>query len=274
MPAPRLSRPVLRGLPALAVLSICLLGAWLRSHRPGAAPGAPPPRVTAESSGGRDIAPAASPAPPSLDAGAPATSDPALTDPDSPLSTEDSERNRLWAKKHPVAALSWLRSVRAGEQRVAVAEILCADLMPKHPRAALALAESCRDGSDGVATRAASRNLLENLAQQWAERDFEAAADWALAKEPGESRERLLRRLAFARAETDPGAASRMVAREMIPGDHQDEAAMAVLHRWIQTDEGAALAWIESFPAGALRDRALDEVASLAAAPLSGPRPE
>lgn len=270
MSAPHLSRPIRRGLIAL---SACLLCAWILSRIPGAAPDTAPlvstgPRPRA---GAREIVPATPPAPPSLRAEATKATDPALADPDSPLATGDLHRNRLWAERHPAVALAWLRRARAGEQRVAVAEVLCAELMPAQPRVALALAENCRDDGDDGATRAAMRNLLDNLAQQWAERDFEAATGWALSKAPGEPRDRLLQRMAFARAGTDPEAAGRLVAKEMSPGHHRDEAAMAVLHQWIQTDAGAALAWIDSFPAGALRERALDEVASLAAAPPESP---
>ncbi len=118
------------------------------------------------------------------------------------------------------------------------------------------VAENCL-GND---TNNVAQNLLDNLAQQWAIQDVQAASTWALTKPPGEQRDRLLQRIAFVESRTNPEQAARLTVEQMSPGPTQSEAAISVLYQWARSDSGAALAWAESFPAGDLRDRAIKEV--------------
>ena len=186
--------------------------------------------------------------------------DAALREPGSPVNTLDPDKNREWARAFPAAAVAWLGTAPAGGQGVAVAEILCPELMAVSPMAAVTLAESrLGDGTDDAA-----KNLLDNMAHQWAEKDMQAASDWALGKPEGAQRDRLLQRVAFVKARTDPQEAARLVFEKMSPGPDQNEAAVSVLCQWARRDAGAALAWAESFPPGELRERALEEVVAVA----------
>jgi hypothetical protein len=103
-------------------------------------------------------------------------------------------------------------------------------------------------------------SLLENLAAQWAARDFDAAHGWVRQQEAGEFRDALLARIAFAGSQSDPVAAAQIVVTEMAPGPRQNEAAISVLHQWAQIDLEAASAWAVNFPVGDFRKRALAEV--------------
>ena len=103
--------------------------------------------------------------------------------------------------------------------------------------------------------------LFENLALQWASTDLPAARAWAETQPPSEFRSELVMRIGFALAHNDPEAAARYVVRETAPGPIQTEAAITVLHQWLQRDPDAAAAWANEFPAGPLRERALQEVA-------------
>lgn len=105
--------------------------------------------------------------------------------------------------------------------------------------------------------------LLENLALQWASADLPAARAWTESQPPGEFRSELVTRIGFALAQSDPEAAANYVVREMEPGPGQEEAAISVLHQWLQKEPDAARAWVEEFPPGAMRDRALQEVAGM-----------
>lgn len=102
--------------------------------------------------------------------------------------------------------------------------------------------------------------LLENLAAQWASRDFDAAHTWARQQEDGELRDALLARIAFAGAQSDPLAAAQIVSAEMASGPGQNEAALSVLHQWLLRDFKAAASWAATFPPGDLRTRAQAEI--------------
>lgn len=102
--------------------------------------------------------------------------------------------------------------------------------------------------------------LFENLAHQWASTDLAAARSWTETQPPSEFRSELAARIGFVLAQTDPEAAAHYVIQQTEPGPSQTEAAISVLHQWLQKDPEAAAAWANGFPAGPLRDRALGEV--------------
>ena len=61
-------------------------------------------------------------------------------------------------------------------------------------------------------------------------------------------------------AKTSPADAVRLISEQMSPGQFPNAAAISVLYQWAQLDAATALAWAESFPAGDLRERAIQEV--------------
>lgn len=176
-----------------------------------------------------------------------------LATPDIPENLDDA---RAWARTNSAAALAWALTAPDGGQRDAVAEIVCLQVAEMDPARAVRLAEQFG---------ASCSNVLENLVQQWAERDGAAALSYALDKPAGEEQERLLGRIAFARAQSDPAQAANFVAEKISPGEIQAEAAISVLHQWALRDAPAAAAWAQSFPEGALRVRAIQEVENLTA---------
>jgi len=191
-----------------------------------------------------------------------------LTNSESPINSQDLDKNRDWARNFPAEALDWLRTAPDGKQRVAIAEIVCSELAQTNPAAAVTLAEQCL----GEGTNNAAQYLLGNMAEQWAGQDMQAASAWALAKPAGEQRDLLLQHIAFAESKTDPYQAAQLVASQISPGQTQNEAAMSVLYQWTQEDAPAAMAWAESFPAGDFRDRAIKEVKNVSSV-ASGTQP-
>lgn len=129
----------------------------------------------------------------------------------------------------------------------------CLHLAERDPRAAVILA---------INTQAADTHpgLMENLTAQWAMHDFQDAHEWVLQQEPGEWRDGLMARVAFARSQSNPAAAAQVVINEMAPGNQQTEAVISVLHQWALRDMDGASAWVNQFPEGALRERAFDEL--------------
>ena len=190
----------------------------------------------------------------------------ALTSTNSPINSQDLNQNRDWAREFPDQALIWLQSAPEGPQRDTVAEMVCSHMAQTNAVEALALAERYL----GSNTNGVMQNVLDNVAQQWAGQDMQAASAWALAKTPDEGRDRLLARVAYVQSQTNPEEAARMVSRQILPGIAQNEAAISVIHQWAQQDAAAARAWAESLPQG-LRERAINEVTNVSAHSLENP---
>lgn len=166
---------------------------------------------------------------------------------------EEPDELRDWARERPDQALAWLPGAIADERRDAVVEMICARIAEYDPAQAVALAE--RYPTEGA-------HLLENLVHQWAEQNSTEAKAYALARPPGAGRDRLLSRVAYIEAKTNPADAAKLIAHFISPGEIQTEAALSVLHQWAQTDPGAASAWAAIFPSASLRHRAANEVAA------------
>ncbi len=166
---------------------------------------------------------------------------------------DDPDECRQWARENPELALAWLASAQEGPQRDALVETVCAKIAESNPAQAVALAEQ-------YATN--NTYLLANLVYQWSQRDAEARA-YALAKPKGEQRDHLLARVALTRAKEDPIDAAMLVVQEITPGEIQNEAAMSVVHQWALLNPTQALGWVELFPEGELRTRALNEIENI-----------
>ncbi|CAM3048498.1 hypothetical protein [Rariglobus hedericola] len=99
------------------------------------------------------------------------------------------------------------------------------------------------------------------LFRQWADRDFAAALECADRQPAGPWREEMFGWLALVVARLNPAEAATMADRDMKPGLVRNETVISILHLWARTDLARATTWADSFPPGAFRDRALDEVA-------------
>lgn len=108
-----------------------------------------------------------------------------------------------------------------------------------------------------------SNAVCEDIIQKWAVRDFASAAGWAGNEPAGEQRDRLMARLAYVRAQTQPAVAAKLVVEQIPAGAVQTEAGICVLHQWALRDFDAAMAWANSFP-GELQDRGRQELAGIA----------
>jgi hypothetical protein len=185
-------------------------------------------------------------------------STPLIADADtsSPDALEDSDEIRAWARSHPQRAREWLANAPDGVKRDTVAEMVCLQIAETDPAAATTLADSYGAGCT---------NVLENIVLQWAGQDIQAASKWAATKPPGTQRDNLLSRIAFVESKTYPENAATLVAELIPPGQIQDEAAISVLYQWAQKDPRAAMKWAQTFSAGALHDRAVNEVQNIIA---------
>lgn len=183
----------------------------------------------------------------------PASEQPSTTELRPTVPPDDPDECRQWARENPELALAWLACAQEGPQRDALVETVCAKIAESNPAQAVALAEQYAPNNT---------YLLANLVYQWFQRDANARA-YALAKPKGEQRDHLLARIALARAKEDPIDSAMLVVQEITPGEIQNEAAMSVVHQWALRDPTRVLGWVELFPEGDLRTRALNEIENI-----------
>lgn len=173
------------------------------------------------------------------------------------LMPPDAEREKAlrslaqdWAAEDPTAAERWAASLETSAEREHAMSHICLKVAEVNPDEAANIAQWHR----------IDKGVVEAIASRWAESDFEAAVVWAGTFSDPETRNRILSRLALARAGTAPEEAAVIVSESLAPGEAQQEAAIAVLHQWLLKDVHAAQRWVEMFPEGALKERAVAEI--------------
>lgn len=157
-----------------------------------------------------------------------------------------------WSTADIGGVLTWLTSLLDTNDRSLAAGATTAQVRQADPAGALDLSQALRVGLDD--------GSFEHLAQLWTEDDPRAATDWVATQPAGALRDRLLARIAWVRAATDPAEASALVLNHMQPGETRSQAVLAVVHQWAMREPGEAAEWVGHFPTGALRDRALAEL--------------
>jgi hypothetical protein len=158
-----------------------------------------------------------------------------------------------WADRDLVGAQQWAERLPEGEERSSVLTDLCFQMARSDPRKGVEQAEQY-----GLAGQPGE--LFGVLLQQWAAKDPNNAADWVKEHSSVDQQDRLIARIALVLADTSPAEAVQMILNDLPAGDAQTESAMSVLHQWAGQDQQGARAWVELFPDGELRERALSEL--------------
>ena len=183
---------------------------------------------------------------------------------------------REWAKLDPDAALAWANSLEGSDKGSALVSVV-SEMAVKDPAGAAAMAASFGEEDQNRAYR--------EIAEQWARQDFSAAESW-IGTLSGEAREGALGEAIEVLAASDPAGAAAMLA-QMESGRSRDRAiedvaqawaaespakaaewlvaqetgdmggAMRqVMMTWVNKDSAGALGFVESQPAGEIRDSA------------------
>lgn len=163
--------------------------------------------------------------------------------------------------RDPIDALNQVSAIHNKEERKAAAMKICRHLSETDPALAVEAALVLEVGRDGSL---AGRNTLCSLAKTWAKADLMAALEWAMGQpgDPDGCMDQIVKGIAFELSRTMPREAASLVVLHMTPGDHaQFIATMDVVRQWGAVDFDAALSWVDQFPEGPTRDRALDELA-------------
>jgi hypothetical protein len=159
-------------------------------------------------------------------------------------------------EKDPDRAFAAAMEFPEGDQRNNALESVCFGLAKDDPAKAVETAE--RYGLEK------QPGTMENLLHQWASSDLSSASSWATSRPDGEQREQYMSRIAYVWAQSSPSDAARFVVEQIPPGLTQTEAAIMVVHQWALRDPAGAASWVESFPEGPIRDRAVNELKGLA----------
>jgi hypothetical protein len=162
-----------------------------------------------------------------------------------------------WALKDPQGAEKWASQLRDRKEKTLMLSNICYQLAEADPAQAIQTAER-------VDLQEQKYGMVQNVAQQWAAQDFSAASAWILQQPAGAQRNQLLMQVVLVQSQINPESAAVLVAENIPPGPIQDEAALTVVVQWAKNDRDGAKAWVESFSSGPLRQRAENQLASLA----------
>ena len=160
----------------------------------------------------------------------------------------------LWPKVDAAAALAWTARLPDLAERGDAYERVLSSLAGIDPARAVEVSAS-RDVSHET-----NGTLTSNLVTAWATADFRSARRWALNLPSGARRDKCVARVATVEAQNFPADAARFALKRLPSGPVLDETVVTTVYFWAERDEVEARRWVESFPAGPLRDRVLAEV--------------
>ena len=159
---------------------------------------------------------------------------------------------RLWSAADIGGAVTWLTSLLNNADRGNAATAAAAQVAQTDTPGALELAQLL-----GLGTADGS---LEHLTQLWTEENPREAMAWIVTQPTGLNRDRLLSRIAWVRAQSEPAEAAGLVLDHMKAGALRDDAIIGVVRQWALRDPSGATTWVGEFQPGPLRTRALREL--------------
>lgn len=172
----------------------------------------------------------------------------------------------LWSQKDPQTSLAWAtRLPDAKEQQDTLADVLV-EASQTNPALAVNLAKQCP-------ALKSDAPVLPALVQQWAEKDYSSAVTWTANQPAGATRDQMFARIALVESKTNPQQAGLLVTTQIPPGPVQEDSALSVLHQWAVNDPSGALDWVETFPDGPLKNRALSDLSGFLPPPASRTEP-
>lgn len=159
-----------------------------------------------------------------------------------------------WATAAPDLAEAWALTLPLPAERQAALSTICLSASDVVPLWAIDMATRNSLG-DGI---------TQNVSKRWASRDFDSALRWAENLPPGKNRDAFLSAVLVTRAKDEPSQAASLIAGKIPPGDVQNEAVIATVHQWLLKDPDKAGDWIEQFPEGPMREKAIEEYEGMA----------
>jgi hypothetical protein len=164
----------------------------------------------------------------------------------------------VWADKDLSAALEWAKTIPEGPSREAT-------ILAIGYEGARTNSFEAFDLTASLPPSAGRDALLLHLARQWSANEPAEAIEWANSVSDPALREKLISAAAISAATQDPVGAASLIATNLAPGPSQDQAAVAIVQRWAQTDPEAAASWVNQFPEGSVKTAASEALASVQA---------
>lgn len=164
---------------------------------------------------------------------------------------------KFWTLHDAPAVLAWASQLPDPSERKFALSQACMQISERDPQEAIQKAIEYR-------LHEADNGLLENLTAQWATEDLPAAFDWVSQQPAGELRDKLVLHVALVCSKIAPAEAARLVLNQIPAGTNQNEAVISVVYQWALQDKEGAKAWAQLFPEGSLRQRAMNEIMTIA----------
>ena len=157
-----------------------------------------------------------------------------------------------WGASDPAAAAQWAGRLSDETERTEALAAIASEAVRSEPILALELACSLPD--------AAMTELVPRAVMEWAVGEPVAAADWAGRISSVSLRATALAGIAVVWSERDPSAAATMAVQELPAGRLQADTIVSIVQRWGRQAPEEATAWVDQFPAGDLRDAAMESL--------------
>lgn len=162
-----------------------------------------------------------------------------------------------WAMKDPQAAITWAKNLPPTNARLNAYRTIAQQLAQSDPQAAIRLAETLPGQT--------RKNLMPNLINQWAAKDFDGARAWVTSQKDPVRLQQALSGFMSSWTQKDPSDAASFLEQTAIAQPNskllQNQFA-AVAQQWAAQDRDAAMAWASSLQDKNQRDKVLTGIHS------------
>jgi len=162
----------------------------------------------------------------------------------------------VWANNDPTNAMNWARSLPDSAVRGQALTSVASETIRSQPLMALEIALDLPSGQQ-------RDDLIQRGAMQWASVDAASAVAWVEQIPAGDLRNQTLSSVAIVWSASEPVAAANLALKNLPPGRSLDDTVISIVQRWAQREPEAAMAWVEQFPVGPLRETAVENLLAL-----------
>lgn len=159
-----------------------------------------------------------------------------------------------WANNNATNAITWAKSMSDDTARRQALAAVAGEVVRSQPLLALDMILDLPAGAE-------RDSLIRRGVMEWASADATGAIDWVKQIPAGDLRNQAVSGVAIVWSANEPVAAANFALNELSPGRVLDDTVVSIVQRWAQKDSAAAAAWVDQFPAGPLRDTAVENLA-------------
>jgi len=161
-----------------------------------------------------------------------------------------------WVNQDPSQAITWVEQLPDGDAKRRAIISVASEAVRTDPQSAVRMA-------GGLPESAERDEILNRAMAEWVHSAPSDVQTWVQQVEDPSLRSRLMAVVATTLAESDAPTAAQLALTSMEPGKLQNDAVVGIVQRWAQRDPASAASWVAQFPAGDLRDAAIDNLVKL-----------